>query len=65
MPPPPSVDRGGDILFYICPLSVSVAFSVPICPAVSIVQAEAAEVAPANTRRWPNAGLMLAHRLRR
>ena len=28
----------------------------------SIVQSQAA---PANTRRWPNAGLMLAHRLRR
>ena len=32
----------------------------PVCPAVSIVQAEAA-----HTRRWPNAGLMLVNRLRR
>ena len=31
-----------------------------LCPAFSIVQAEAA-----HTRRWPNAGLMLVNRLRR
>ena len=39
----------------ICPV-------VSVCQAVCIVQAEAA---PANTRRLPNAGLMLVHHLRR
>ena len=33
-----------------------------VCPAVSIVQSRAA---PANTRWWPYAALMLAHRLQR
>ena len=41
----------------------SVCLSRSVCPAVSIVQVEAAKVTPANTRRWPNAGLMLALRL--
>ena len=59
-------DRNGDMLVYLCPLSVCVAFCLSVCPAVSeTVQAEAAEVAPANTIRWPNAGLMLTHRRQR
>ena len=41
-------------------------YSFHFCPAVQpffIVQAEAVEIAQENRRRWPNAGLMLTHRL--
>ena len=44
----------------LCILSVCMSYSfVSFCPALCIVQAAT------HTRRWPNAGLMLAHRLRR
>ena len=42
--------------------SVSLFFLSVVCPAVSIEQSQAT---PAHTRRWPNAGLIFAHRLRR
>ena len=49
----------GTCWFTFVPLSVSDALCLFVCPAVSILQAEAAEVTPANTRRWRNAGFGL------
>ena len=57
--PPPLYSRGGDMLVYFCPLSTfcpSVSF-LSVCPALSCRRA--------NTRYWPNAGLILAHCPRR
>ena len=55
-------NRGRDILLYLCPLSLSqsVRVSLPpihFSPALYICKRS-------NMRRWPNAGLMLAHHLR-
>ena len=48
------------MLVYLCPLSVFVAFCLSVCPAVSIMQVEAAEVVSANTltltQCWANVG---------
>ena len=54
----PSVDRGGDMLVNLRESVLSVAFCLS-------VQQFLLEPVQANTRRWPCAGLMLAHRLRR
>ena len=52
----PLSQRGGDMLLYLCPLSL-LAQLVSVRSLLSCRRT--------NTRRWPNAGLMLAHRLRR
>ena len=52
----PLSQRGGDMLLYLCPLSSS-AQLVSVCSLLSYRRS--------NTRRWPNAGLMLAHCLQR
>ena len=59
----PSVHRGGDMLLYLCPLSAvceSVSVSVPF-----IWDQRFPLCRLSNTGRSPNAGLMLAHLLRR
>ena len=62
MSPLCTYNRGGDILLYLCPLSLSqsVRVSLPpihFSPALYICKRS-------NTRRWPNAGLMLSPHLR-
>ena len=47
--------RGGDILVYLCPLSSSAQFEFLCSLCLSCRRS--------NTRRWPNGGLMSAHRL--
>ena len=49
--------RGGEILVYLCPLSSSARFVSVRSLCLSCLRL--------NMWRWPNAGLMLAHRLRR
>ena len=56
----PSVHRGGGMLLYLCPLSLSQSVSVSV-PFISVQRFLSCR--RSYTRRWPNAGLMLAHRL--
>ena len=56
---PPRVDIGGGKLVHLCLLSVSVQ---SVCLSSRFYHAGPRQ---ANTRRWPNARLMFAHRLRR
>ena len=64
----PLSQRGGDMLVYPCPLvclslcceSSMLWVCLPFISLHSFVSCRRS-----NTRRWPNAGLMLAHRLRR
>ena len=52
----PLSQRGGDMLLYLC----SISSSASLCLWGSLLSCR-----QPNTRRWPNAGLMLAHRMRR
>ena len=51
--------KGGDMLVYLCP--VCLRLCVPFCLSVQ----RFLSCRKSNMRRWPNAGLMVAHRLRR